>query len=119
MEVRGFNQSLIYVFVGGFLGGISRLLINQNLFTDNKLLSLTIVNILGTFILAMLSEFDFNQHLQSFLKTGFLGAFTSFGTLMLLLVQASPTQKILYLIISILGGIFATYIARKVAVIWR
>lgn len=109
MQIRIF----LVIFIGGFIGGISRLAFMDNVFFNNQLLSLTIVNILGTFVLTILSELNLNQTWQLFLKVGFLGAFTSFGSLMVLLINAAWVDKVFYLVIGIVGSYLAVLLVQS------
>ncbi|MDR2660911.1 MAG: CrcB family protein [Lactobacillaceae bacterium] len=115
MKLKEEGKIILVVFLGGITGGLLRLIFLNTIFINNQLLSITIINLLGTFILAFVSEFDFNNYWQSFLKTGVLGAFTSFSTIMILFnTEKNLLKTILFLIISIFGGILMTKVARKI-----
>ena len=110
----------------GFWGGISRYLIGLALNFWGTLL----VNLLGCFLLALLTYFWLNFHdianwLSLGLGTGFIGSFTTFSSFCLdslRLLESRPLTAIIYLILSsggglllaILGAWLGTYLGKKV-----
>ena len=81
--------NLFILGLGGFLGAISRYLLSgyvQNLFKqDGFPYGTLVVNILGCFVLGMLTHAAaakgmFDAQTRLFLMVGFVGAFTTFST---------------------------------------
>lgn len=99
----------VYVGIGGFLGAISRFAIAKVLNKQESLPFGTMtVNLLGAFLLGIITGAKANGTLLLLLGTGFLGAFTTFSTLKLELIQFYLKNKkhfLLYIIITYGGGI--------------
>lgn len=92
MKFKTSLVDLLAVFIGGFLGGLARLVVDQLLHDSVSLLGTTTVDIAGSFLLAFITYglvifFDVPNWLIVGLGTGFIGAFTTFSTLVLNLVQ--------------------------------
>jgi fluoride exporter len=89
-------SEIILVSVGGFLGAISRFALskkiqNQN---ENEFPSGTLtVNLIGAFLLGMLIGTELQGSLYTLLGIGFMGAFTTFSTLMLEAVNLKKAEK--------------------------
>lgn len=102
------GKSIIAVFVGGFCGGIARYLLSQT-FSAGGIL---IANLLGCFLLAFLTYYVIEREmlaswLNAGIGTGFIGAFTTFSTLMTTIIELSTSSilsAICYLLVSALGG---------------
>lgn len=103
-----------YLSIAGFafLGGSSRFLLNQA-FSFAGTLS---ANLIGCFLLSFLTYYLIErQHLAEWLTlglgTGFVGAFTTFSTLMLDFYKLSTTYAgTVYLVITLVGGFGATFL---------
>lgn len=109
------EQALRYlaVFVGGCLGGLARYGVGLLLAPANLRATL-LVNWTGSFLLAFLTyaaakRFDLPNWLILMLGTGFIGAFTTFSTLMGATVPAMNSSAAVlafgYLALSLIGGL--------------
>ncbi len=105
---------MIYVFIGiaGALGAISRYSIGLLLFPIITFPYVTLfINLAGCYLLASIlsSNKTIPENWRLAIGTGFLGSFTTFSTLSLETVQlvdsGEVVQGILYILLSILGGI--------------
>ncbi|WP_203652118.1 fluoride efflux transporter FluC [Secundilactobacillus yichangensis] len=104
---------LLAVFIGGFLGGIVRYEIGQLLHDGTSLLGTTTVNVVGSFLLAFITYgvviyMDVPNWLIVGLGTGFIGAFTTFSTLVLNLlqnVQDRPVYAIIIFMLNLMLGL--------------
>ncbi|HEX5564743.1 MAG TPA: fluoride efflux transporter CrcB [Sporosarcina sp.] len=120
-------KQALFVGIAGALGAICRVGIG-NLFVglpEFPLSTLT-VNLLGTFVLCLLSagviqRLTHDQRLQTSITTGFLGSFTTFSTFSLetvsLLQDGQVMLAIVYIAASVIGGLviglFGMKIGRK------
>jgi len=112
----------IYIFIGGALGAVLRLAI-KNIhiwnYHENIPLNTLIINITGSFILALFLTFAFevmevDADIRLGVSTGFLGAFTTFSTLcketVALMVSGEYFSAISYLTVSTVLGLTAAYL---------
>lgn len=108
MKVRNYLSIAIFAF----FGGISRFLLNQA-FSFTGTIS---ANLVGCFLLSFLTYYVIErqrlaQWLTLGLGTGFVGAFTTFSTLMLDVYKlGSNLDGLLYLALSLIGGFSATFL---------
>ncbi len=115
------NFSLIMlVGAGGFLGTIARFLAVQ--FVDSRVgtnfpLATLVVNLTGCFLIGLIYGLSSNGQMVSrnwkfFLTTGFCGGYTTFSAFALenfvLMEQKMISSSLLYIVISVAGGIVAT-----------
>ncbi|QVI34249.1 hypothetical protein BVJ53_09540 [Lacticaseibacillus chiayiensis] len=106
---------LVGIFVGGFFGGILRYWISTLTTNQATMMGTTIVNLLGSFLLALTTygwnmKFDLPEWLLLAIGTGLIGGFTTFSTLMLdfvSLVRTNVFAAILMLSVNLLGGMLA------------
>lgn len=106
---------LLAVFIGGFLGGIARFEVGQLLHDSTSLLGTTTVNVIGSFLLAFITYgiviyLDVPNWLIVGLGTGFIGAFTTFSTLVLNLlqnVQDRPVYAVVIFVLNLTLGLLA------------
>lgn len=122
-------MNLIYIFLGGGLGAISRFGLSsgiQSLAENTRLhrfpIGIFACNILGSFLIGCLFGYIAsrnNEHpawLHPVAVTGFLGAFTTFSTFALdtnKLFAHSPALAILNIAASILGSLVAVWLGFK------
>ncbi|MBA5850132.1 CrcB family protein [Clostridium sp. cel8] len=127
-------KKYVYVGIGGFIGAISRVLI-ENLNLNNYYngiipIKTFFVNITGSFLLAAISIYfveKMTRHLniQLMLCTGFAGAYTTFSTMCKefwnIFSNGYYHQAVFYILFSIIAGFsssvlgvyFGKYIIRK------
>lgn len=113
---------LIYLYIGlaGSLGAISRYLVGI-IFLSNSLFPFAtlLVNLVGCYALAYLTSrvFFLSSQLKTVIGTGFLGSFTTFSALSVETIELFEQGKVLlaflYIIISIVGGIFMSNLGWK------
>ena len=113
---------VLLVGVGGFVGAILRYQISQwiHLFSKSDLPIATLyVNILGSFLLGLLTGFDLSEVWILLCGTGILGAFTTFSTFKLEAIQLHLKQKwktfAIYIITSYSAGIGLAFAGFQIA----
>ncbi|MCI0763263.1 fluoride efflux transporter CrcB [Bacillus sp. TL12] len=110
-------MNILLVGIGGFFGTIARFSISSaikekygSLFPYETLF----VNIVGSFLLGLLYGVDVDSTWLLLCGTGFMGAFTTFSTCKLEIVQLIHKRKgqkaLLYLVMSYMLGIFSALI---------
>lgn len=116
MSARAELGKLAMVAVGGALGTLARVGLDQLIPENNWALSTLIVNLLGTIALAALSTYAAHRPLHSLLQlaagTGFCGAFTTLSTMLLLFTTMATAGYLGYLLLSVtlcLLAVFATH----------
>lgn len=115
-------MNLIAVFVGGLIGtglrlGVDALLPHGD---DGFPLSTLLINVVGSFLLGMLVGRVWPvapEWLRLGLGTGVLGTFTTFSavvaSLVLLTLHGEPLVALLYLALSLIGGIGAALLGLR------
>ncbi|MBT4203680.1 MAG: fluoride efflux transporter CrcB [Rhodobiaceae bacterium] len=122
-------KSLLIVGFGGFLGAISRYLINifmLKIVSSSFPWSTLLINVLGSFLMGALVEvfsqkINFSYELKLLLFVGFLGSFTTFSTFSLDAVsmfgRGENLYSFLYISLSVLLSvgslIFAMHIMKS------
>ncbi|MBT2696651.1 fluoride efflux transporter CrcB [Bacillus sp. ISL-40] len=108
---------ILLVGIGGFFGAISRYSISKKLngkSTFKLPLGTLTVNLLGAFLLGIITGAKANMMIGLLLGTGFMGAFTTFSTLKLEMIQIHlknfKRTFILYTIITYGAGIILAYL---------
>jgi fluoride exporter len=109
---------ILYVGIGGFFGSAARYLIaytmGSRIISPFPIATLS-VNILGSFILGVLmgfvaKRFPDSSTITLILGTGFCGGFTTFSTFAfenLTLWHQKPMAMLIYIVVSVIGGIAA------------
>ncbi|OYP41864.1 camphor resistance protein CrcB [Prevotella sp. P3-120] len=114
-------KQLLLVCVGSFFGGGLRYLVSK--FTSQWLaftfpMGTFIVNVLGCFLIGILSGCAIGGHLSPnaklLLVTGFCGGFTTFSTFMnenlLLARDGQQSLTLLYMVLSLICGLIAVIV---------
>jgi fluoride exporter len=116
---------LIYLLVGmaGALGAIVRYIIGISLFTTSIFPYPTLlVNLIGSFVLAWLTENVFirksvSPRIATIVGTGFVGSFTTFSALSVETVnmfnRGDYVTGFTYVAISVIGGLFMSRLGFK------
>ena len=118
-------RKYFFIAMGGILGAILRFLIKnihmyKGIFPFNTL----IINIIGSFILALIltlafEVMDFDSDIRLGIATGFLGAFTTFSTMIketvVLINSGYYYSAILNLTVSTLLGLVVAYLGIVIA----
>lgn len=109
-------QKSLAVFIGGALGGISRYGIDLWLHDTTSLLGTLVVNLVGCFLLTYLTyglaqRLDLPDWVILLLGTGFVGAFTTFSTFVLNLVQHVNPYALVIFAVNLIGGSLCTLVA--------
>ena len=120
---------LLFVMLGGFLGAVTRFTLGEWIQPQNGFpLGTLLINLIGCFLLGWFLTFissikKWRPEVTLFIGTGFIGSFTTFSTFSIetisLFQNGHAVYGILYVLISILLGLFLTYIGYKLAVKYR
>lgn len=115
-------QKFILIGIGGVLGAISRYLIkeiNFSIYGWDMPLNTLIVNVTGSFMLALIlttafEVWKFDLGLRLGIVTGFLGAYTTFSTLCreaaVLMKDGHYFSSLSYITVSTILGLAAVYL---------
>ena len=119
------SMTILYVFLGGGLGAISRFgisnLLNANLENGKIPLAVMGCNVLGCFFTGILFAIQ-TEHSPSWIPplliTGFLGGFTTFSSFGLetfkLVDSGHFSSAALYISLSLIGSLAALFLAIKI-----
>ncbi|WP_144550306.1 fluoride efflux transporter CrcB [Bacillus sp. X1(2014)] len=118
-------MTIFAVGIGGFFGAILRYLIGKLISPTNGFPFGTLtINLLGCLFLAwfftiIVNRRDINPNLKLAIGTGFTGAFTTFSTFSVetlnLIKNHQMNVALLYVLLSVLGGITLALIGVKLA----
>lgn len=114
-------MNYLYVGIGGFIGAVLRYVISIPFMNEqmNFPFVTLIINVTGSFLLTYMTFYLFEKYAVSkqiklALTTGLLGSFTTFSSLSVevvtLLASNQYLATILYLMASLIGGIFMAYL---------
>ncbi|MBD1380326.1 fluoride efflux transporter FluC [Metabacillus arenae] len=111
-------KHIIAVFIGGSIGTMTRIYLSISIMTENFPYATLIVNLIGSFLLGFLTAFFLSVSKQGWLtaglSAGLCGGFTTMSTFagetMMFIQSADYFAASLYMILSIIGGIFASFI---------
>jgi fluoride exporter len=120
-------KKYFYIMLGGIFGAILRYIIKgvhiYN-YQENVPLNTLIINITGSFILALIltiafEVWEFDADIRLGIATGFLGAYTTFSTFCkesaLLMYKGLYFSAISYMTVSVVLGLSATYFGTVLA----
>ncbi len=115
-------KTILLVFLGGGMGSAARYLISKIFTADKFPLGTFAVNILGCFLIGIITTLFtkniISQDLKMLLTVGFCGGFTTFSTFMnenLSLMKAGDfATTALYLTASVLTGFLAVWAGGKI-----
>ncbi|MDB5201290.1 MAG: protein CrcB [Ferruginibacter sp.] len=113
-------KQLLVVGIGGALGSMLRFLLNTGLKNQQFPLTTLLINIIGSFAIGAFAALSLKNTAMSdtmklFFMTGICGGFTTFSAFSLeniqLIQQGKTTLALLYILLSIIGGLLATWLA--------
>ncbi len=112
----------LVVGLGGFIGSVFRYSASKISIETNGFPIHTLgINIIGCFLIGLIVSWSakhtqIDPRLVLFFKTGVCGGFTTFSTFSLesqqLIQQGQYTMAILYILLSVVLGIFAVFVAQ-------
>ncbi|WP_138417918.1 fluoride efflux transporter CrcB [Aquibacillus sediminis] len=108
--------NLVLVGIGGFAGAIARFTVSKSLNNSSTTMPIgtLAVNILGSFLLGLITGMQANEAIILLVGTGFLGAFTTFSTFKLEVIQIHFKQYkkalITYILLTYGVGIVMSFI---------
>lgn len=114
-------RKYVFIISGGILGAVSRYAvkgIHIYHFKENMPLNTLMINVSGSFILALLLTiafeiWEFDADIRLGIATGFLGAYTTFSTFcmetVLLMRDGFYFSAVLYITVSTMIGLAAAY----------
>ncbi|MBM7645576.1 CrcB protein [Scopulibacillus daqui] len=115
--------NVLLVGIGGFFGAISRYWISGKFNKKGDLkfpYGTLIVNLVGAFLLGLITASSLSASWQVLLGTGFMGAFTTFSTFKLENIQMHLKRQrnvlIAYLAASYIGGIILAFLGMMISV---
>lgn len=105
-------MNLLFIALGGFIGANARYIIGQlakKYIKGSIPIGTLFINAMGSLLLGMLVGKGISGNVYAFFGVGFMGAFTTFSTFKLELVQLwqskEKTAYVLYIILSYVLGI--------------
>ncbi|AIG65214.1 fluoride efflux transporter FluC [Weissella tructae] len=115
---------ILAVFVGGLIGGAVRETLMLTIKMGQFPLNTVVVNLTGVFLAVLVTtklcqSWHKIAYVHEFLDVGILGAYTTYGTVILdLATKTSFVMGMIYLTTTIVGSVFMIYLARYVGRRW-
>lgn len=115
---------ILAVFVGGLIGGAVRETLMLTIKMGQFPLNTVVVNLTGVFLAVLVTtklcqSWHKIAYVHEFLDVGILGAYTTYGTVILdLATKTSFVMGMIYLATTIVGSVFMIYLARYVGRRW-
>ncbi|MDX1977373.1 MAG: fluoride efflux transporter CrcB [Pseudanabaenaceae cyanobacterium bins.68] len=114
---------ILLVGIGGFVGSILRYLVSSHIQQFTKGLDFPygtlVVNLIGCFLIGLLSELISTDESQALVLIGFLGGFTTFSTFshesLNLLANGKGNLALLNISIQVIMGMAAVWLGRAVS----
>lgn len=110
-------MTIIAIAFGGFLGAVFRFLITNYFAKISKIhlpIGTIIVNLLGSFLLGLLTKIGLSGSLYALIAIGFIGAFTTFSTVMVEMVHMIRNKRkklfLIYFFITFAGCFICAYV---------
>ncbi|MDQ0184362.1 CrcB family protein [Cytobacillus sp. FSL W7-1323] len=104
-------SEILYVMIGGFFGAIARFSLSTLINSKTNSLfpyGTVIVNLLGCFLMGVVVHFLHWENVSALLVVGFLGAFTTFSSVQLEMVELIVKKQkmaFIYFFVTYIGGI--------------
>jgi CrcB protein len=103
------------VAAGGAAGAVGRWL--ADLAFPSELLSLLLVNTLGSFAIGLIVASKLSVQLRNFIQTGFLGSFTSMSAVIVLIHPAlNSTAALIAIVATFIAAPLAVWIGRNILI---
>jgi len=116
---------VLMVGIGGFFGAIARFSISQILNNKSSFripMGTLTINLLGAFLLGIIIGVKADTMIALLLGTGFIGAFTTFSTLKLEMIQLYlnkyKKEFLFYTITTYGGGLILAYLGYTIGVVF-
>ncbi|MCU9595781.1 fluoride efflux transporter CrcB [Caldibacillus thermolactis] len=115
---------ILLIGIGGFLGAIARFLISQIKYhkRPNFPIGTFTVNVTGAFLLGIITSIKADMLITLLIGTGFLGAFTTFSTMKLEMLQLyfknNKRHFLFYILLTYGGGLVLAYLGFLIGTIY-
>lgn len=113
-ENTHFLSQMLLVGLGGTIGGLARMILTMG---QTNIWWIAGINIAGTCLLTVLQQMTQRRQMANywhpFLGTGVLGGFTTFSALMVVLYTVYLPIAVVYLAITLLGGMLSMALVKR------